>query len=97
MTRKELQALFMRGAQAGALTLVGLLEGGSASGAIKPRDLAVVTGILTDKLAKLAPLVAKDDEAASISLEEMEREHEEHGRLLAELRRCEDAERSTAD
>jgi hypothetical protein len=61
MTIRELHAVFLRGAEAGARTLVGILEKGAAEGKIGPRDLAIVTGVMTDKAVKLAPLAAKDD------------------------------------
>lgn len=62
MSHAEIQALFLRGAEAGAKTLVNLLEAGTKDGSIKPRDLAVVTGIMVDKVVKLAPFVRRDED-----------------------------------
>lgn len=85
MTPAQLQALFLRGAEAGARTLVTLLERGTSDGTIKPRDLAVVTGIMVDKVAKLAPFVRKgeDDPPTQEELEDAERRAAE---LLEEKR-----------
>ena len=83
MTPRELQALLMRGAQAGAETLVDLLE----EGKITSRDLAVVTGILVDKIAKLAPLAKRDDD--DFTPEEFEAELARQRALDAEIERRE--------
>ena len=81
----DLQALCLRGAKAGIQHLADLLEKGLASGVLKPRDLAVVTGILTDKAIELEPLVRNED--APLTPEQVEREMEEIDHLRAELAR----------
>lgn len=85
MSPGELQALFLRGAEAGARTLVSILERGAQDGTIKPRDLAVVTGIMVDKVAKLAPFVRREEEP--LTLEDLARAEEDAERLLAERQR----------
>lgn len=84
----DLQALCLRGAKAGIQHLADLLEKGLASGALKPRDLAVVAGILTDKAIKLEPLVREQGGAGpQDGLGQLDELTDEILRMRAELKR----------